>query len=142
MALLSGAQILIESLAREGTEAVFGYPGGVTLPIYDVLYDHSLRHVLVRHEQNAAFAAQGYARATGKAGVCMATSGPGATNLTTGSRHFRYFPVGDQAQLPGQGHRRTRPDDSRSLLHRHERASRPSAGRHYQGCVVGPGAVR
>ncbi len=84
MALLSGAQILIESLAREGTEAVFGYPGGVTLPIYDVLYDHSLRHVLVRHEQNAAFAAQGYARATGKAGVCMATSGPGATNLTTG----------------------------------------------------------
>ena len=84
MALMSGAQILIESLAREGTEAVFGYPGGVTLPIYDVLYDHALRHVLVRHEQNAAFAAQGYARATGKAGVCMATSGPGATNLTTG----------------------------------------------------------
>ena len=84
MALLSGAQILIESLAREGADAVFGYPGGVTLPVYDVLYDHSLRHVLVRHEQNAAFAAQGYARATGKPGVCMATSGPGATNLTTG----------------------------------------------------------
>ena len=84
MAMLSGAQILIESLVREGTEAVFGYPGGVTLPIYDVLYSHPLRHVLVRHEQNAAFAAQGYARATGKAGVCMATSGPGATNLTTG----------------------------------------------------------
>ena len=84
MALLSGAQILIESLAREGADAVFGYPGGVTLPIYDVLYDHPLRHVLVRHEQNAAFAAQGYARATGRPGVCMATSGPGATNLTTG----------------------------------------------------------
>ena len=84
MALLSGAQILVESLAAEGSEAVFGYPGGVTLPVYDVLYDHPLRHVLVRHEQNAAFAAQGYARATGKAGVCMATSGPGATNLTTG----------------------------------------------------------
>ncbi len=84
MALLSGAQILIESLAREGAEAVFGYPGGVTLPIYDVLYGHPLRHVLVRHEQNAAFAAQGFARATGRAGVCMATSGPGATNLTTG----------------------------------------------------------
>ena len=81
---MSGAQILIESLAREGAEAVFGYPGGVTLPIYDVLYHHPLRHVLVRHEQNAVFAAQGYARATGKAGVCMATSGPGATNLTTG----------------------------------------------------------
>ena len=84
MAMLSGAKILIESLAREGVEAVFGYPGGVTLPVYDVLYSHPLRHVLVRHEQNAAFAAQGYARATGRAGVCMATSGPGATNLTTG----------------------------------------------------------
>ena len=84
MALLSGAQILVESLAREGAEVVFGYPGGVTLPVYDVLYGHPLRHVLVRHEQNAAFAAQGYARATGRAGVCMATSGPGATNLTTG----------------------------------------------------------
>ncbi len=84
MPKLTGAQILIESLAREGVEAIFGYPGGVTLPVYDVLYDHPLRHVLVRHEQNAAFAAQGFARATGQAGVCMATSGPGATNLTTG----------------------------------------------------------
>ena len=84
MPLLTGAQILVQSLVREGADAVFGYPGGVTLPIYDVLYDHPLRHVLVRHEQNAVFAAEGYARATGKAGVCMATSGPGATNLTTG----------------------------------------------------------
>ena len=84
MPMLSGAQILIESLAREDVKAIFGYPGGVTLPVYDVLYDHPLRHVLVRHEQNAAFAAQGFARATGTAGVCMATSGPGATNLTTG----------------------------------------------------------
>ena len=84
MERLNGARILVESLVREGAEAVFGYPGGVTLPVYDVLYAHPLRHVLVRHEQNAAFAAQGYARATGKAGVCMATSGPGATNLTTG----------------------------------------------------------
>jgi len=84
MQLLSGARILIESLAREGTEVIFGYPGGVTLPVYDVLYDHPLRHVLVRHEENASFAAEGYARTTGKVGVCMATSGPGATNLTTG----------------------------------------------------------
>ena len=82
--LMSGAQILLESLQREGAEVIFGYPGGVTLPIYDVLYDHPLRHVLVRHEENASFAAQGYARTTGKVGVCMATSGPGATNLTTG----------------------------------------------------------
>ena len=82
--LLSGAKILLECLAREKVECIFGYPGGVTLPLYDALYDHPIRHVLVRHEQNAAFAAQGYARVTGKVGVCCATSGPGATNLVTG----------------------------------------------------------
>ncbi|MBV8707896.1 MAG: acetolactate synthase large subunit, partial [Acidobacteriaceae bacterium] len=81
---LSGANILLNCLVREGVECMFGYPGGVTLPLYDALYDHQIRHILVRHEQNAAFAAQGYARATGKVGVCCATSGPGATNLVTG----------------------------------------------------------
>ena len=84
MSLMSGAQILLENLMREGVEVIFGYPGGVTLPIYDVLYDHPLKHVLMRHEENASFSAEGYARTTGKVGVCMATSGPGATNLTTG----------------------------------------------------------
>src|SRR5438445_5490181 len=82
--LMSGARMLAECLAREGVECMFGYPGGVTLPFYDVLYDHHIRHVLVRHEENACFAAEGYARATGKVGVCCATSGPGATNLITG----------------------------------------------------------
>src|SRR3954451_22381825 len=82
--LLSGANILLNCLVREGVECMFGYPGGVTLPLYDALYDHQMKHVLVRHEQNAAFAAQGYARTTGKVGVCCATSGPGATNLVTG----------------------------------------------------------
>src|SRR3982751_2712538 len=82
--LLSGANILLNCLVQEGVDCIFGYPGGVTLPLYDALYDHQIRHVLVRHEQNAAFAAQGYARATGKVGVCCATSGPGATNLVTG----------------------------------------------------------
>ncbi len=82
--LLSGAKILLNCLGRENVDCIFGYPGGVTLPLYDALYDHPIRHVLVRHEQNAAFAAQGYARATGKVGVCCATSGPGATNLVTG----------------------------------------------------------
>lgn len=82
--LMSGARILLECLVREGVEVIFGYPGGVTLPLYDAMYDHPLRHVLVRHEENAAFMASGYARATGKVGVCCATSGPGATNLTTG----------------------------------------------------------
>src|SRR5260221_12239318 len=82
--LMSGAKMLLECLVREGVECFFGYPGGVTLPLYDALYDHHIRHVLVRHEENAAFAAEGYARATGKVGVCCATSGPGATNLVTG----------------------------------------------------------
>src|SRR6185295_9731416 len=82
--LMSGARMLLECLVREGVDCIFGYPGGVTLPFYDVLYEHHVRHVLVRHEENAAFAAEGYARATGKVGVCCATSGPGATNLTTG----------------------------------------------------------
>ncbi|HML15608.1 MAG TPA: biosynthetic-type acetolactate synthase large subunit [Bryobacteraceae bacterium] len=82
--LMSGAQVVLECLVREKVDCIFGYPGGVTLPLYDALYDHHIRHVLVRHEQNACFAAEGYARATGKVGVCCATSGPGATNLVTG----------------------------------------------------------
>jgi acetolactate synthase-1/2/3 large subunit len=82
--LMSGARILLECLVREGVDCIFGYPGGVTLPLYDAMYDHPIRHVLVRHEQNACFAAEGYARSTGRVGVCCATSGPGATNLVTG----------------------------------------------------------
>jgi acetolactate synthase-1/2/3 large subunit len=82
--LFSGAQIVWETLIREGVDVVFGYPGGANLPIYDALYDFPIHHVLVRHEQGAAHAADGYARASGKVGVCMATSGPGATNLVTG----------------------------------------------------------
>src|SRR5271165_7616304 len=82
--LMNGAKMLLECLAREGVDCFFGYPGGVTLPLYDAVYDHHIKHILVRHEENAAFAAEGYARATGKVGVCCATSGPGATNLVTG----------------------------------------------------------
>jgi acetolactate synthase-1/2/3 large subunit len=79
------AKALVECMKREGVEVVFGYPGGAVLPLYDVLYDEKdIRHILVRHEQGAAHAADGYARATGKVGVCIATSGPGATNLVTG----------------------------------------------------------
>ncbi len=80
----TGAKILVESLQREGVKTIFGYPGGVVLPIYDELYDSSLQHILVRHEQAAAHAADGYARASGRVGVCLATSGPGACNLVTG----------------------------------------------------------
>ncbi|MFA6672855.1 MAG: thiamine pyrophosphate-binding protein, partial [Methanoculleus sp.] len=80
----TGARTLIEALQREGVDTIFGYPGGVVLPIYDELYDSSVRHILVRHEQAAAHAADGYARASGRVGVCLATSGPGACNLVTG----------------------------------------------------------
>ena len=83
---LNGSQIVIECLKEQGVDTVFGYPGGAILNIYDELYKHSdeIYHVLTSHEQGASHAADGYARATGKVGVCMATSGPGATNLVTG----------------------------------------------------------
>lgn len=81
---LNGARIVCESLKREGVEVIFGFPGGAVLPLYDVLPQYPLRHILVRHEQGAIHAADGFARASGKVGVCLATSGPGATNLVTG----------------------------------------------------------
>ena len=84
--LLTGAEIVVECLKEQGVDTVFGYPGGSILNIYDALYEHSdeIRHVLTSHEQGASHAADGYARATGKVGVCLATSGPGATNTVTG----------------------------------------------------------
>ncbi len=96
---VSGAYALIDSLVRHGVEHIFGYPGGAILPIYDELYraeaDGLVKHILVRHEQGAAHAADGYARATGKVGVCFATSGPGATNLVTGiaTAHMDSIPM-------------------------------------------------
>ncbi|MGG1574886.1 acetolactate synthase large subunit [Fictibacillus sp. NRS-1165] len=82
--MMSGADMLMEALEKEGVEVLFGYPGGAVLPIYDALYKKKIRHILTRHEQGAIHAAQGFARVTGKAGVVIATSGPGATNLVTG----------------------------------------------------------
>jgi len=93
---MTGAQIICEGLVKEGVEVIFGFPGGAVLPLYDTLARYpQLRHILVRHEQGAAHAADGYARATGKVGVCMATSGPGATNLVTGiaNAHLDSSPV-------------------------------------------------
>ncbi|MBP2653995.1 MAG: ilvG [Firmicutes bacterium] len=81
---LSGAEIIVECLTEQGVDTVFGYPGGTILPFYDALKDSSVRHILTVHEQGAAHAADGYARASGRVGVCIATSGPGATNLVTG----------------------------------------------------------
>src|SRR5579863_1451279 len=84
--LITGSDAVLKSLLAEGVETIFGYPGGAIMPIYDALYDYKeqLEHVLVRHEQGAIHAAQGYARASGKTGIVFATSGPGATNLVTG----------------------------------------------------------
>ncbi|WP_266369069.1 biosynthetic-type acetolactate synthase large subunit [Tellurirhabdus rosea] len=83
---LTGAEALMQALVEEGVETIFGYPGGAIMPVYDALYDYQdrINHILVRHEQGAAHAAEGYARITGRAGVCLVTSGPGATNLVTG----------------------------------------------------------
>src|SRR5262249_40928796 len=85
VAMITGAQILWEALRREGVAVVFGYPGGAIMPAYDALLDSPIRHVLVRHEQGAARLAGGYGRASGNVGVAIAASGPGATNLVTGS---------------------------------------------------------
>src|SRR5512141_84663 len=81
---MSGSEILVTCLEREGVDTIFAYPGGASMEIHQALTRSKIRTVLPRHEQGGAFAAEGYARATGKAGVCMATSGPGATNLVTG----------------------------------------------------------
>ena len=82
---MSGAEILLKTLEDEGVDVIFGYPGGAVLPIYDeVFLQNDIRHILVRHEQGAVHAAEGYARSTGKPGVVLVTSGPGATNAVTG----------------------------------------------------------
>ena len=82
--IINGSRALLECLKREGVDTIFGYPGGAVIPIYDMIYQFpDIRHILVRHEQGAGHMAEGYALATGKVGVCLATSGPGATNLVT-----------------------------------------------------------
>jgi len=92
---MRGGEAIIKSLIDQGADTVFGYPGGQVLPLYDMIYDSELNHILVRHEQSAAHAADGFARASGKVGVCMSTSGPGATNLVTGiaTAHMDSSPV-------------------------------------------------
>ncbi len=92
---MKGAKIIIECLLKEGVEVIFGYPGGAVIPFFDFLYDAPIKFILTRHEQAAAHAADGYARSTGKVGVCVATSGPGATNLTTGiaTAHMDSVPI-------------------------------------------------
>src|SRR4030065_1541309 len=99
---LKGSQILLKMLEEEKVDIIFGYPGGSVLDIYDQLYKSKIKHILVRHEQGAAHAADGYARSTGKVGVCLVTSGPGATNVVTGvaTAYMDSIPI---VILTGQG---------------------------------------
>ncbi len=92
---LKGSQIFIKALKEEGIHTIFGYPGGVLLDIYDELHRSDIKHILVRHEQGAVHAADGYARASGKVGVALVTSGPGATNTVTGiaNAHLDSIPI-------------------------------------------------
>ena len=169
---MKATQAFIESLLAEGVEVIFGYPGGAVLPIYDALYDAKIRHVLVRHEQGAAHMADGYARATGKPGVVLATSGPGATNLVTGlatawmdsipmvafTGNVARSAIGSDAfqeaditgiTLPITKHnflvrdgQRTCRGSSRGVPHRDHGPARPGAGRPAQGRSTGGDRLR
>ncbi len=169
---LTGSEILWATLEGEGVDVVFGYPGGAILPAYDALRKFPIRHVLVRHEQGAAHMADGYARASGKVGVAIATSGPGATNLVTGiaTAMLDSVPIvcitgqvsskvlGTDAfqevditgiTLPVTKHNYvvTRaedvaPDDSRSISGGEVGTARAGAGGHHEGRAAGTGGVR
>ena len=128
---LTGAQALIRSLEQEGVDTIFGLPGGAILPVYDPLLDSSIRHILVRHEQGAGHMAEGYALATGRPGVAMVTSGPGATNIVTpiGNAHMDSTPlvvitgqvataVDRHRRLPGVRHHRHHDGDHQAQLPR------------------------
>ena len=169
---LTGAEMVIRALKDQGVTHIFGYPGGAVLPIYDALFEaEGITHVLVRHEQGAAHAAEGYARSTGKPGVVLVTSGPGATNAVTGltdalmdsiplvvhhrpgahpsdrhrrlpgMRHGRHHPALHQAQLAGEGRERSVAHPARGLPDRHHRPARPGGGRHSQGRAVPEGRL-
>ena len=163
--LTSGADILVQSLVNHGVDTIFAYPGGASMPLHQALtrFSDQLRTILPRHEQGGAFAAQGIARSTGKVGVCMATSGPGATNLVTaiadakldsipliaitgqvpthvdrqrrlpGNADRRSLPRHHQAPLPGDRRERHRPRREGGVHHRHDRPAGPGADRHAQG---------
>ena len=164
---MTGAEMVVEALKDQGVEMVFGYPGGAVLPIYDAIFhQNKLRHILVRHEQGAAHAAEGYARSTGKVGVLLVTSGPGATNAITGltdalmrfdparlhhrpgadpshrlrrvpgMRHDRHHPQLHQAQLSRPPGRGLAAHPARGLLHRLARPTRSGRRRHSEGRAV------
>ena len=168
----SGSKAVIETLLREGVDTVFGYPGGTIMPVYDALYDYRdrLNHILVRHEQGALHAAQGYARVSGRPGVCIVTSGPGATNTVTGladammdstcrsdqrTGRFRFpghrcfsgnqlrrdHPGCNQMELPGTACRRYPCSHRQGILYRPHGTSRTRRGRYYQRCPARNGRI-
>ena len=169
---MTGSRALLECLKREGVDTIFGYPGGAVIPIYDTIYQFpDIQHILVRHEQGAGHMAEGYALATGKVGVCLATSGPGATNLVTpiadammdsvplvaitgqvktdrhrhrclpGSGHHRHHHADHQAQLAGQGCHQAAGDHRRGVPHRPLGPARPGAGGHPRGHLHAPSST-
>ena len=133
----TGAKALLDSLKRQGVQVIFGYPGGAVIPIYDAIYEEAeIRHILVRHEQGAGHMAEGYALVTGKVGVCLATSGPGATNLVT--RHRRRY---DGQRPDGRHHR---PGHDHGDRHRRFPGSRQHRHHHadHQAQLAGPATAR
>ena len=170
--MMRAVDAIMECLKAEGVDVVFGYPGGANLPTYDAMYDSGIRHILVRHEAGGGHAAEGYAKASGKVGVCFATSGPGATNIVTpltdammdsvpGGLLHRPGPHGParDGRLPGGGHVRhdhadrqalvhdPAPDGdpargARGLPHRPHRAARAGADRHADGPHAGRDRLR
>ena len=167
---MTGAEMVIEALADQGVQHIFGYPGGAVLPIYDAIFQQQkVQHILVRHEQGAVHAAEGYARSTGKVGCVLVTSGPGATNAVTGLtdalcdsipivvhhrpgadasdrqrrvpgvRHGRHHAALHQAQLPGEAHRGPAARAARGVPHRLERPAGSGRGRHPEGHPVRQG---
>ena len=164
---LSGSAALLEVFLSEKVDTIFGYPGGAIMPIYDALYDYQqkMKHILVRHEQGAIHAAQGYARTSGKTGVVFATSGPGATNLVTGladamidstplvcitgqvlcaftwhrclpgNRCDQYHHPGYQMELPGYRCNRNSIGTGQSILYCCERKAGSCVDRYYQKCA-------
>ena len=154
MERISGSEALLRSLIAAGVDTIFGYPGGAVIPVYDSLYDykHKIKHVLVRHEQGATHAAQGYARVSGKVGVALVTSGPGATNTLTGiadammdstplvviTGQVAYHQMG--LSDPSGG--RYRLGGSACLLYRVDGTSRSGRARLRKGCAGGQGGLR
>ena len=167
---MTGAEMVIEALADQGVQHIFGYPGGAVLPIYDAIFQQQkVQHILVRHEQGAVHAAEGYARSTGKVGCVLVTSGPGATNAVTGLtdalmrfdparrhhrpgadasdrqrrvpgvRHGRHHAALHQAQLSGEEHRGSAARAARGVLHRLERPAGAGGRRHPEGHPVRQG---